>query len=326
MMQRIGMAIGAGLAAALLFVVMAKGTFLAVMLAYLAPLPIMIATLGWGLDMGALAAVVASGVVAGLINPLSGVVFAASLALPAWLLSFIALRPNGRLFAPTPLDGDRTWFPVGGIVAIAALFGALIGAGALASLVLTYGGYQKGVEAFAAELIPGLTDALDDVMTLPGGVSIEDFAALIVRLSPAALAATMCLMFCANLYAGARAVQLSQRLKRPWPNLPETLVLPPMLGIGVIVCAALALALHGFVGHLAWIGLGALGCVYVMQGLAVIHALSRGLPARIPMLVALYLVCWATALLSLPILALIGLVESLASLRARRAASPKTKS
>ena len=34
-------------------------------------------------------------------------------------------------------------------------------------------------------------------------------------------------MLCVNLYAGARAVQLSQRLQRPWPNLPEALVLPP---------------------------------------------------------------------------------------------------
>ena len=40
MMQRIGMAIGAGLAAALLFAVVAKGTLLAMALACLAPLPI----------------------------------------------------------------------------------------------------------------------------------------------------------------------------------------------------------------------------------------------------------------------------------------------
>ena len=80
MMQRFGMAIGAGLAAALLFAVMAKGTLLAVALAYLAPLPIVIATLGWGLDMGALAAVVAGAVRAGVVDPCPAALFASSIA------------------------------------------------------------------------------------------------------------------------------------------------------------------------------------------------------------------------------------------------------
>ncbi|MGA2792948.1 MAG: hypothetical protein ABSE69_05355 [Roseiarcus sp.] len=326
MMQRFGMAIGAGLAAALLFAVMAKGTLLAMSLAYLAPLPIMIATLGWGLDMGALAATIASIAAAILVDPLSGGLFAASIALPAWLLSFICALPRERLFPIAGAKGGKSWFPVGGIVAVAALIGGVIGAGALASLVLVYGGYRKGVEALAAELVPDLKDALDGVMTLPGGVTVEQFAALIVRLSPAVLAATTCLMLCANLYAGARAVQLSQRLSRPWSNLPEALVLPQFLGIGLIACVGLALALPGSASHVAWIGVGALGCAYVMQGLAVIHSLSRSLPARVPMLVAIYLVCVVTARWSLPVLALVGLVESLLSLRARRAAAANVKS
>ena len=108
MMQRIGMAIGAGLAAALLFAVMAKGTFLAVTLAYLAPLPIVIVTLGWGLDMGGLAVVVAGAVAAALLDPLPGGLFAAAIALPAWLLSAAALLPRDRLFASASASGGKT--------------------------------------------------------------------------------------------------------------------------------------------------------------------------------------------------------------------------
>lgn len=327
MMQRFGMAIGAGLAAALLFAVMTKGTLLAMALAYLAPLPIVIAALGWGLDMGALAAAIASLAAAALVDPLSGALFAASIALPAWLLSFVCVLPRERLYpVAAPATSGKKWFPVGGIVAVAALIGGIVGAGALVSLVLVYGGYGNGVAALAAELVPDLKDALDGVMALPGGVTIEQFAALIVRLSPAVLAATTCLMLCANLYAGARVVQLSQRLKRPWSNLPEALVLPQFLGIGLIVCIGLVLGLPGPGGHVAWIGVGALGCAYVMQGLAAIHSLSRGLPARIPMLVAIYLVSMVAARWSLPVLAFIGLVESLLSLRARRAATANFKS
>ena len=58
MLHRYIVAIGAGCAAALLFIVSAQSSALAMALAYLAPLPIMIATLGWGLDAGAIAAAI----------------------------------------------------------------------------------------------------------------------------------------------------------------------------------------------------------------------------------------------------------------------------
>src|SRR5436305_7208604 len=48
MIKTIGIALGAGVASGLLFLTSIKGTLFAVTLTYLAPLPIMIATLGWG--------------------------------------------------------------------------------------------------------------------------------------------------------------------------------------------------------------------------------------------------------------------------------------
>ena len=52
MIIRFAVAIGAGCAAAFLFAVSAQTSPLAMTLAYLAPLPIMIATMGWGVDAG----------------------------------------------------------------------------------------------------------------------------------------------------------------------------------------------------------------------------------------------------------------------------------
>ena len=49
------------------------------------------------------------------------------------------------------------------------------------------------------------------------------------------------------------------------------------------------------------------------------------LPVRIPVLVALYFGCMVTARWSLPALAIVGLIESLLSLRARRAAAANVK-
>jgi hypothetical protein len=325
MMQRIGIAIGAGFAAALLFAVVAKGTLLAFLLACLAPLPIMIIALGWGLDMGAAAAASASVVAFGLVDLGSAATFAAVMALPAWILSFLSLLPRDRILPRAGGAAADSWFPVGKIVAAAALIGAIFGAISLALMTLEHGGYQQGVDDIVAQTAPNLRAILDGVLTLPPGMTVEDVVSISVRMSPAILAVWLLLMLCANLYAGARAVQLSQRLKRPWPNLPEALVLPQALGAVLIVCAGLSLTLHGAPAHLAWAGFGVLACCYVMQGLAVVHALTRKLPARAPIMVAIYLGCAVLTLVSLPMLMLIGLAESLLSLRARRAAAANVK-
>jgi Predicted membrane protein (DUF2232) len=318
--QRISIAIGAGIAAALLFAVTAKGTILALLLAYLAPLPILIVSLGWGLDIGAIAGIVAGFAAAAVLEPLSGALLVFTIALPAWILSFVALLPRQQLLRPAPGD-PQARIPPGAIVATAAAIGAALGLAALVSLIVVYGGYAKGVEALAADLTPDLKEAFDEVLALPSGYSVEQFAALIVRLSPAAIAASTLLMLSANLYIAARSVELSHRLNRPWPNLPETLVLPQTLGALLIAAGVLSFLLPAPASQLAWIAAGALGAAYVLQGLAVLHAISRGLPARPLLLAGLYLGTLITARWSLPILALVGLLDSLLSLRARRAAA-----
>jgi Predicted membrane protein (DUF2232) len=320
MPQRIGIAIGAGLAAALLFAVTAKGTMLAFLLAYLAPLPIIIVSLGWGVDIGGLAALFAGAAVGGAMEPLSGALFFVTIALPAWIVSFLAILPRERFWSPAPA-GAQVWTPVGAIVALCALIGSALGVAGLVSLIVVYGGYAQGVEALAAELTPDMSQAFDEVLALPAGYNVEQFATLIVRISPAAIAASTLLMLCANLYIGARSVQLSHRLKRPWPNLPESFALAPALGIVLIAALALSFVLSAPISQIAWIVAGVLGATYMLQGLAVLHCLSRPLPARIPLLIGLYLGSLITARWSLPILAAVGLLESLLSLRARRAAA-----
>ena len=99
MVHRFVVAIGAGCAAALLFAVSAQTGPLAMALAYLAPLPIMIATLGWGLDAGAVAAAVSVVALGLLAEPASGLLFAASVAVPAWALAAFAVAPLGRYCA-----------------------------------------------------------------------------------------------------------------------------------------------------------------------------------------------------------------------------------
>jgi hypothetical protein len=67
---------------------------------------------------------------------------------------------------------------------------------------------------------------------------------------------------------------------------------------------------------------GSLGVVYLLQGLATLHALSRRAPGRPFLIIALYLACIIGHQFVLPVVAAIGLVESVAALRARAAPRP----
>ena len=60
----------------------------------------------------------------------------------------------------------------------------------------------------------------------------------------------------------------------------------------------------------------------MLQGLAVAHALSRGLKMRPLMLVALYACCVLRAKYTLPVLAALGLIDGFLRLRSRAALIP----
>jgi len=333
MLNRIGMGIGAGLASALLFVVTVQGTALALALAYLAPLPIMIATLGWGVDAGLVALCAACAVVAGAIEPFSGMLFGLTVALPALgLAAFATLhgspwrldsfrRPPVASAPLRPSAAPSAGPGVGTLVVVAAGIGIAIGAGALVAMIVVYGGYQKGVETVATFLRPAIEEALGP-SNLPDGFTLDDILRLVVKFSPPAIACSTTLMFAVNLYAAARSAQLSQRLTRSWPDVPSSLVLPPALGAILIVALGTWLAAPEPTSQFAALFVGGLGVVYVLQGLAVLHALSRRVRGRPALIAALYVACLVAPKWVLPAVATIGLIESVASLRAR-AAAPK---
>jgi hypothetical protein len=321
MANRIGVSIGAGLASALLFIVTAKGTALATALAYLAPLPIMIAALGWGALGGAGACGVACACVALAVEPLSALLFAATIALPGWALASFAILPGARLPWRRGGAAPPEWMSVGAIVTLAAALGALVSLGALVALTVVYGGYDQGLQAFADALEPAIEEASGGGAILPEGETANEFAMSVVRLSPAAIAGSTLLMFCVNLYAAARSAAMSHRLIRPWPDLPSSLILPAPMAALALASLAPAFLLPAPACQFAWIVVGALGAAFILQGLAALHALSRGLPMRRLLLGALYLCCLARSNWTLPAIAIVGLIESFASLRARAAAS-----
>ena len=124
-------AIAAGCASALMFASIISGALISVLLLYLAPLPLMVAALGWGplcATIGGIAAAIGLGAIFGLPYCIA---FAVTVALPAWWLGHLALL--GRPIADSDVSPQRRgagravleWYPVGRILLWIAGFAAL---------------------------------------------------------------------------------------------------------------------------------------------------------------------------------------------------------
>ena len=315
MLHRFVVAIGAGCAAALLFVVSAQSSILAMALAYLAPLPIMIATLGWGLNSGAIAAAIAIAVLAVVAEPLSALVFAASVAVPAWALAAFSITPLARYLKRLKPDAP-VHAPVGAIVSLAALLGMLGSVAVLTTVIVLYGGYAAGARHIAEAITALAGDAFESA---PGNLTAREFADALVRYGPPAIAASTLMMLCVNLYAAARSTQLSHNLPRPWPDIPSSLTLPCPVGVAFLACLVGAYVLPSPTAQYFSVGVGGFGAALALQGLAVAHALSRGLKMRPLMLIALYACCILRAKYTLPVLAGLGIIDGFLKLRSRAA-------
>src|SRR6266404_5719947 len=129
-------AIAAGSASALMFASIISGALISLLLFYLAPLPLMVAALGWGplsASIGGIAAATGLGAIFGL-------PYCITVALPAWWLGHLALlgRPVANGVPPgngaAPVAPDLEWYPVGRILLWIAGFAALTTMAALLTL------------------------------------------------------------------------------------------------------------------------------------------------------------------------------------------------
>jgi hypothetical protein len=292
MKQIVLVGLGAGAAAAMLFASVVSGSIAAIVLFYLAPLPILIAALGFSHVAGLIAAATATAIIA----LLSGVVFIAVpvIAFGAWWLGYLALlaRPavNGG-------GGALEWYPVGRLVLWAAVIGALV----VAAAVPNFGTDQASLQA-------ALRKSYERIL---GDQPLVDL--LVVAVPPAAAVfATITTVL--NLWLAARIVKISGRLTRPWPDL-AALALPASSS------ALLAVAVAGsFLPDLAGIISGSFAASLLMAfailGFAVLHAITRGTASRPFVLGGVYA---AAALIGWPVLAvsILGLAETAFDIRGR---------
>jgi hypothetical protein len=302
---------GAGLISAALFASAATATALAGILFYLAPLPICLAGLGWGGMAGLISALTGTVMIGVSLGPGTAAIFALGVAAPTALLSYLALlsRP-----AVTPQGADLgalEWYPPGRIVGWAALIAGLLAAGLTLILGYDQESYRESIRQLLSH---SALKELDSDGTLLTEENIARLSVILARALPAAFAVVWLTVTLFNLWMAGLIVDASGRALRPWPDL-HSLELPN----GLVLVFAVALAasfLPGLPGLLATGLAGALLFAYVLQGLAVIHVYSQGVPLRGLMLATVYigilLLGWVAILV-----AIVGLAEPLLGLRQR---------
>ncbi len=314
----LGIGAGAGFVSALLFAVITTANPFAILLYLVAPLPILLAALGWNHRAGLAATVTGASVLALAFAPAVGLVFAASIALPAWWFAYLALlaRPNA--------EGTMEWYPLGRLLFwIASISAALTLVGA----IMIGGDYASFVKAFerAVLLIEQINpNTFEGVTGDARSKQVEDLARLFAAIAPPISAALSVGTSVLLAWAAARIVAASGRLPRPWPFIPDT-ELPGWALAAFGGAAAGALVLSGFPGLFFRSAAAALLMAYCLQGFAVIHVLTRNVAGRGGILTAAYLVFFIMPGWPAVLFALVGLSDAVFGWRARRKGTPPAK-
>jgi len=318
-------AVLSGLVSAALYAALLTRAPLALILFYVAPLPLALATLRFGWSAGAVGAGIGT-VGVGIALGLNGAAFyAATSAGPmVWLarLAMLSRPATGGEPAAVPAGGspriDDTraeWYPPGRIVIWTAALAGVLAAAALLML-------GPDAEAFRASLRK-LADAL--LSAQPGLVGGEaSMGDLVDLLAVAVLPATSAIWLLVNLFnlwLAARILRGAGRLARPWPDL-RRLDYPPAAAYVFLGALLLSFA-PGFLGTLAPGVAAAFFVAYVLLGLAVLHSVLTGTPARTALLVLTYglivVLVWPAV-----VVAILGLGEPMFKLRARALARPRS--
>jgi hypothetical protein len=316
-MNWIAIAIAAGAAAALLFTTAISVTTAFTLLFFFAPLPLLIAGLGYGLAValvGGLAGVVA---LAAAMGSVPAALFAASAALPAALVVRLALlsRDAGGTARQGETAGDgREWYPEGRILIAIALLAATLTAVLLVSL-------GPGIDQYRAAM-GQVIDAMVSPQQ-PAGVSPEQVAqvkSLLLSLFPFAAAAGWTAITFANFRLALEIVRQARIGARPPVRFGAMTF--PRSSLVLLAAALLASFLAGMPGLIGLAASGAMLIAFAILGLAVLHGLLEGHSMRRLLLAALYVAILILGFLPVLPLVALAVLDMAMGLRARAAATP----
>lgn len=308
--------IGAGIASALLFAATSTLTPIAVLISYIAPLPVVIASLGWTPWTGLFAIAIAGASLSLTIGSTFAIGYALGVGGPAWLLSALLLLRQ-------PVEGAGSRWVRPGVVLLASAI--LAGFVTLMSAIAVGGGSFATYADAMRQVVDAMIRMQANVPTgqpLPSGSGSSEIAEALVSFFPIAIGASVVPLIVANVWAGAKIVAVSGRLPRPWIAAYATRM--PHATLPILVVALACSMLDGFVGVLAKGLMGAGIAVLAIQGLAAIHDRTLGKASRPLILGLLYGLLILTLGWAMPALAIVGFIDMLSNRRsgASAASSP----
>jgi hypothetical protein len=319
--------LGSGAASALLFASLTSGSYLSIALFYLAPLPLMIAGLGWSHWSALIGAAAGSALLAGMFGITFFIGFIAVVGAPSWWLSRLAM-----LARPVPAAGDSNstepsveWFPPGMLVVWCALLGAALVLVAFPLFGLDAASFHAGLSRMITHMLRIETGTPSgQPLNVPGIENVQRMVEVLTVIVPPAAAVLTTIINLINLWLAGRVVKFSSRLVRPWPQL-SAMTFPVWLVL--LLAAAVGLTFAGGITAIAaTIVAASLTVAYAVLGFGVLHEITRGLDSRPFVLGGVYA---SVLVLGWPmmLLFLLGVIETAAHIRARvaakRAASPK---
>jgi hypothetical protein len=299
-------AAAAGVASAVLQASLLTGSFGAILLAYLAQLPLFLVGLSLGVGAGAIAATVATALLAVFGGVVFALTFAAVNAAPAILMMRQALLSR--------LDGTGApeWYPPGTLLTGLVGGASLLFLGAAVWFASAPGGLEGQVRA-------PIEAALNSTATRDWAIpQAAELATAIARILPGVVGVSWLLTIVFN---GALAQGLLKRFGynlRPHLDI-RSIELPRWLHIASAICG-LGMLFGGNAGFIAVNLLLILALAYFIQGLAVIHSIVARWNQKYLWLTAIYIlfvIMWPAGVL----VVLLGAVEPWAQLRRRFAAS-----
>jgi Predicted membrane protein (DUF2232) len=311
----VGLASGA--ASAALSFALGVGSLFSMFLFIFAPMPVLIAALGWRHHAGLIGSVAGTLFVWLVLGFGAARGYALSVALPAWWLGYLSLL--GQPADQEQPEKGLLWYPVGRLL----VWSASIGVALVMVTVLLQGG---SVEDYRASLREGLdaflrietNTAPDAEVVLPGGGDVAHIREMAVYMLPPLAAAVWTIIAMINLWVAGRVVRASGRLTRPWPDL-SAFNLPP-LALMALIGGLIGSFMPGLFGFTAGVIAAAFAVLFAALGLAFLHVATRGRPGRGILLGLTYFLLsvlpWLGALL-----AALGVFEFLIGMRARIAAA-----
>lgn len=305
MPKDLAIAAGGGVVSAILYLATVFDAPVALILAYLAFLPMFAVGFGWGAGAATVAAVVATGLVALATSWTGGLVFAFAYGVPAAAIVRLALRsrrePNGAV----------EWYPIGQLVSWLAIYAS----GSFVLLALLEG--DSGVR----EAVTQIEAIMTSVLPTESSPQVTMLVSAIAGFFPAIVMSSWLVMALLNMALAHGLLERFGRSRQRPAVKAASIEVPQWYTAVVVIAAALALIARAS----EWDALGliarnvalALLVPYFLVGLAVVHVWARRWSARLAILAGFYLLLVVFGWVAMLALIGLGFMEQWLSLRQR---------